>query len=106
MKRPAHLDFIRSLPCLVCGKGAVEAAHIRYADARAAKDITGMGTKSDDAWAIPLCTDHHRIQHTMGERRFWTQQKIDPIFVALALYRVSGDEESGNKIVRHAHFYS
>ena len=33
------------------------------------------------------------------ERRFWTQYDIDPIFVAMALYNVSGDHERGVKII-------
>lgn len=100
MKRPKHLDFIRELPCLLCpDTTTVEAAHIRYGDPRADKPITGIGIKPDDAFAIPLCGRHHREQHTRGERKFWEKHVIDPVFVALALFRVSGDHEAGCRIV-------
>lgn len=97
-----HLDFIRSLPCVCCMNNIeTEAAHIRFSDARAAKDNAGVGAKPDDSWTVPLCGDHHRIQHHMGsEKRFWAQYGIDPIFLAMALYRVSGDHERGLKVIQ------
>lgn len=101
MKRPKHLAFIRTLPCLCCGDNiTVEAAHVRYADARVGKPITGMGTKPDDAFCLPLCNSHHRQQHEVGnERVFWAKYGIDPILISLALFRVSGDHEVGEQIV-------
>ena len=48
VKLPKHLDFIRSLPCCVCGENtSVEAAHIRFVEPRAGKLITGMGIKPE-----------------------------------------------------------
>lgn len=103
MKREAHLNYIRGLPCTICGNPIeTEAAHIRFADARAGKPITGMGTKSDDLFALPLCNRHHAEQHQMGERQFWKRYAIDPIFVALALWSATGDHERGTKIVQAA----
>lgn len=101
IKSESHLAFVRTLPCVVCGNPhETEAAHVRYADPRAAKKITGMGTKPDDAFVIPLCSDEHREQHEVGEKLFWKQHApIDPVFVALALHRVSGDYEAGMQIV-------
>lgn len=96
-----HLQFIRELPCLCCLNSIeTEAAHVRMSDARAAKVNAGVGAKPDDCWTVPLCSDHHRIQHHMGsEARFWTQYGIDAVFVAMALYRVSGDHERALKII-------
>jgi hypothetical protein len=99
-----HLKFIRSLPCLVCADNTTtEAAHIRFADTRAAKRQTGMGEKPDDSWAVPLCGNHHRIQHTMNEREFWRSGGMDPILVALALWRISGDHAAGTIICEAVH---
>ena len=106
MKQPrihddAHLDFIRALPCLVCGDNtSTEAAHIRFGDLRVDKRPTGMGEKPSDCWVVPLCGDCHRIQHEMSERQFWADAGIDPILVAMALYRISGDHERGCRIVQ------
>lgn len=95
-----HLNFIRSLPCAICGNPIqTEAAHIRFGDARAAKPITDMGTKSGDEWTVPLCNEHHAEQHKFGERKWWNGVGRDPIFLAMALHRVSGDHEAGCKIV-------
>lgn len=102
-KSDKHLDFIRSLPCTICPNGIeTQAAHVRFADPRAAKPITGMGIKPDDAFTVPLCGRHHNEQHGGNEKHFWQRYGIDPIFVALALWRVSGDYEAGIKIVRTA----
>lgn len=97
-----HLDFIRSLPCLVCQNPIqTEAAHIRYGFTRAGKRPTGGAEKPDDDWTVPLCGDHHQTQHAEGELKFWGRIGIDPILVALALCRVSGDFERGEEIIRN-----
>lgn len=105
MKRPRiknekHLNFIRAIPCILCDDNTtVEAAHVKLADRRADKRECGKGEKPDDAFALPVCGRHHRLQHTMSERAFWEEAGIEPIFVCLALYRVSGDHEAGCRIV-------
>lgn len=108
MKRPrqhngSHLDFVRSLPCLICADNtSTEAAHIKYGDPRVAKRPAGFGEKSDDAFTVPMCGLHHRNQHKGNERIFWRDVGIDPIFIALALYRASGDHEAGEQIISSA----
>jgi hypothetical protein len=104
-----HLDFIRSLPCLKCGRAPCEAAHIRYSEARAAKDGPGMQAKPEDKWTVPLCREHHRGlggQHNSGEREWWIGIGIDPIPIASFLWGVSGDYVKGCKIIRHVYFHS
>jgi hypothetical protein len=70
MQRPwrdsRYLQWIRSLPCVVCGtERSVEAAHT---------GPHGLGQKSADSTAIPLCSRHHRTgndsYHKLGARRF------------------------------------
>jgi hypothetical protein len=107
-KRPrdhnkAHLDFIRSLPCLVSGQWPVEAAHIRFGDLSRGKRGVGISEKPDDKWTVPLAPLQHRDQHAHGdERAWWEARGIDPIAVALALWGASGDEEAGRLIVERA----
>jgi hypothetical protein len=97
----AHLRFIRSLPCLVTGARPVEAAHIRYADMRYGKRLTGTGEKPDDHWVVPLSPASHRDQHAAGDELAWWKSKgIDPLFVALALWRATGDEDVAEQIIR------
>ncbi len=98
-----HLDFVRSLPCIVCGDNtSTEAAHIRYGDPRVAKRRTGMGEKPHDRWTIPLCGEHHRLQHKQNENLFWFNARIDPILSALALWAVTGNHEAGEQICSRA----
>lgn len=102
-KNEAHLAYIRQLPCVVCGNNIeTEAAHVRYQELRAGKQMPGLGRKPDDAWAVPLCSQHHRDQHTMDERKFWRVAGIDPLPVAAFLWIATGNHELGEQIVRAA----
>ena len=63
---PIYLQWIRTLPCSVCRTTLnVEAAHT---------GAHGLGQKSPDCSAIPLCIRHHRTgadsYHRLGPRRF------------------------------------
>ena len=95
-----HLNFIRSLPCLICGNNIeTEACHVRMSDARIAKPESGLGRKPPDWFTVPMCGKHHREQHLKSERKWWENNNIDPILKALALYAVSGDYQQGLDIV-------
>jgi len=105
-KRPAHLAFIRRLPCAVCGvMFEVEAAHVRFNDAARGK-LQALGQKPDDRWTAPLCAYHHRTgpgaQHSGNERAFWEKQGIDVLALCERLFEVSGDVEGGTRIVMQA----
>lgn len=95
IKDSAHLDFIRQLPCLICGNDIqTEAAHVKMADPSIAKPMTG-GMKPHDMFTVPLCGEHHRAQHSTNERKWWLSKGIDPVKVALALFAESGNYERG-----------
>ena len=106
-RQPAipHLDFIRSLPCILCGcVNRTEAAHIRMACLKAGKRETGKGEKPSDFWTMPLCDMCHRTdknsQHNMNEADFWTYARIDPFAVAAWLFLASGNYDIGVQIVQ------
>jgi hypothetical protein len=106
-KRPrvesaAHLKFIRSLPCCVCGSRNVEAAHIRMASPVHGKRDTGIGQKADDRWTLPLCTAHHREQHEGSEAAFWAAKGIDPFMLALVLWGSTDDTEAAELAITRA----
>jgi len=87
IEHPAYLAYIRTLPCLVCGKSPSDAAHLRSAARRYGKRLTGMGEKPDDKWTLPLCRKDHTAQHRENELAWWAGQGIvDPFAVAKALY--------------------
>ena len=73
VRNPGYLRWIRSLPCVVCRTTyAVEAAHT---------GPHGLGQKSSDLSAIPLCGRHHRTAddsyHRLGPRRFAEVHQLD-----------------------------
>ena len=99
-----HLDFIRSLPCLLCAVQTypTEAAHVNYSDHKAGK-FNARGIKAGDNWTVPLCSEHHRGktgQHGRGERIWWETYGIDPINVASILWANSGDELICSQIIK------
>jgi hypothetical protein len=75
-RSPEYLAWIRTLGCVVCsrvsgGATAVEAAHTNVLGPR------GIGQKTSDFSAIPLCSGHHRDKpdsyHVLGEQVFFAQ---------------------------------
>jgi hypothetical protein len=104
-KRPrvedkAHLAFIRSLTCCICGKPGPDPAHIRSASAIYGKRETGKAEKASDRWTVPLCREHHEHQHNAGnELLWWASMYMDPFGLALALHAASGDDEIAEAIL-------
>jgi hypothetical protein len=85
----AYLVYVRSLPCSVSGcSGVSQAAHT---------GPHGLGTKSPDWSAIPLCASHHLWEydgsyHRMGRRGFEHRWKIDVDRITRRLVRDFLDE--------------
>jgi hypothetical protein len=76
-----YLQWIRTLPCLVCrATRNIEAAHT---------GPHGLGQKSPDSTAIPLCTRHHRIAddcyHKLGPGKFAQVHNLDIPGIVAAL---------------------
>ena len=77
----AHLEFVSSQPCLLCGRRPSDAHHLRFAQPRA------FGRRVSDEFAIPLCRTHHRVLHARGnEVAWWEELKLDPVAVARKLW--------------------
>jgi hypothetical protein len=77
-----HLRFVEQQPCLICGRSPSHAHHIRFAQSR------GVGLKVSDEFTVPLCAIHHQQNHATGnERQWWQEHKIDPLAVAMRLWR-------------------
>lgn len=85
----SHLKFVRGFECCIAGReghecgGKIEAAHVRNGT------DGGMGVKPSDSYAVPLCNEHHRLQHVWGETTFWATYKIDPLKLAAELWAKS-----------------
>lgn len=54
------LDFFRQAPCIVCSRGS-DPCHIRS---------RGSGGGDEEWNLIPLCREHHQVQHKIGWVRF------------------------------------
>lgn len=81
---PDYLAWIRTLPCVVCGRASgIEAAHTNALGPRR------MAQKTSDFSALPLCAMHHRSgpdsYHRLGEKHFATGHRVDLLEVALTL---------------------
>ena len=94
-----HLKAIRTLPCVVCGSSPCDAAHVRMSSAAHGKRPSGMGSKPDDSWTVPLCHEHHMEQHRIGELTFWFEVGISPFRLASLLYQVSPDIAAMRRII-------
>jgi hypothetical protein len=77
----AHLEFVSSQPCLLCGRRPSDAHHLRFAQPRA------LGRRVSDEFAVPLCRTHHRVLHSRGdEAEWWKSVKLDPVVAARQLW--------------------
>jgi hypothetical protein len=85
-----HCKFVASRPCIVCGRTPSEAHHIRFAQPRA------LGRKVSDEYTVPVCRLHHRELHGYGdEASWWAAVSIDPLPIALELWRSSHPQNQG-----------
>lgn len=64
-----YLDYIRQMPCKICGYPA-EPHHIRSTG-------DGLGQKPDDRRTIPLCRLHHAEAHAWGDKTFQERHDIN-----------------------------
>src|SRR5439155_1954218 len=72
LRDKAHLKFVASQPCLVCGRQPSDPHHLRFAQLRA------MCLKVSDEFTVPLCRGHHRqLHHAGNEIAWWNGLKID-----------------------------
>jgi ERF superfamily len=77
----AHLKFVSSQPCLVCGRSPADAHHLRFTQPRA------LGRKVSDEFTVPLCRTHHRDNHSFGDEiAWWGRRAIDPIATSRLLW--------------------
>ena len=84
LRDKAHLKFVASKPCLVCGRQPCDPHHLRFAQPRA------IGLKVSDEFTVPLCRGHHRQLHQAGnEVVWWENLKIKPLEIAKGLWEES-----------------
>jgi hypothetical protein len=81
LRDKAHLKFVASQPCLICGRSPADAHHLRFTQPRA------MGLKVSDEFTVPLCRAHHRDVHSFGDEvAWWERRAIDPLATSRVLW--------------------
>ena len=96
----AHLRWLKTLNCVVCGKPADDPHHLlRGVDNRP----KGMGRKNPDRWAIPSCRACHDDMHAAGDdEAFLAAQGIDGRSIAFALWACTGNTEIAERTILRA----
>lgn len=95
--RPLHRQFINALPCCVCGRPPPsDCAHLRISDAEHPGSGGGTAFKPPDRFCVPLCHPDHLREGTA----FWAELEADPMNLALRLWTVTGDIESGLRAIQ------
>ncbi len=90
LRDKAHLRFVASQPCLVCGRQPSDPHHLRFAQPRA------LGLKVSDEFTVPLCRGHHRQLHQAGnEVTWWENLNIKPLDIAKGLWEQTHLNSSG-----------
>lgn len=73
-KNGKYLSHVRGFGCLTCNSLQSDAHHLRIAQQ------SGMGTKVDDRYTVPLCRQCHMDLHALGDENLWWSLKgVDPI---------------------------
>ena len=81
LRDKAHLKFVASQPCLICGRQPSDPHHLRFAQPRA------IGRKVSDEFTVPLCRGHHRQLHQAGnEEVWWAARNITALAIAKDLW--------------------
>jgi hypothetical protein len=81
LRDKAHLMFVATQPCVICGRQPSQAHHLTFCQKR------GLSLKVSDEFTVPLCALHHDGLHRGGPERAWWQTKgIDPEPIASELW--------------------
>jgi hypothetical protein len=87
-RNKAHLRYVATQPCLICGRQPSDPHHLRFAQPRA------LGLNVSDEFTVPLCRGHHRQLHQAGnEVAWWDDLDVDALEIAKGLW----DETQGRK---------
>jgi hypothetical protein len=88
LRDKAHLKFVASQPCLICGRQPSDPHHLRFAQPRA------IGLKVSDEFTVPLCRGHYRQLHQAGNEVTWWQAfNINALAIAKDLWQQNHAKE-------------
>ena len=82
-RMPKYLEYIRTLPCVVCKTTYdIQAAHVRYIAP------SGIGITPPDSATVSLCQPCHAEQHSRGEEVWWKSKGLDPKEITEGLWDI------------------
>jgi len=89
----AHLKFVSTRPCLVCGRQPSDPHHLRFAQ------VPALGRKVSDEFTVPLCRSHHRDLHqSSNERNWWSGVGIEPMQIATQLWNETHNANGASEV--------
>jgi hypothetical protein len=59
--------------------------------------FNGTGIKPSDSRTLPLCYRCHHRQHTMSEKKFWSDLDIDPIKLCDICFDIYSNTKSAER---------
>ena len=68
-RSPTYRNWIVQQPCLKCGFGPCQAAHVALGE-------RGAGIKAPDTHCVPLCAPCHALEHQLGAESFLTNADL------------------------------
>ena len=84
-----HLELIRQLPCCIgCDHPGGDPHHLKNGTGE-----RGMGLRSTDKWAVPMCRAHHDEIERAGsknEQEWFKARGFKPLALAARLWIVTG----------------
>ena len=105
---PSHLDNLRQCPCCVCFASPRSDPH----HLKSGTGERGMGQRSTDKWAVPLCRHHHNEVEAAGTRRevsWFASFGVEPHELAMSLWMARGDIQRIKKLLKqpnHKEFFN
>jgi len=95
LRDKAHLKFVATQSCLVCGRQPSDPHHLRFTQPRA------IGLKVSDEFTVPLCRGHHRELHQAGnEPAWWEKLNIKPLEAAKGLWEQTHPKSAVAELVQ------
>ena len=99
-RMPKYLEYIRTLPCVVCKTTYdIQAAHVRYIAP------SGTGIKPPDSSTVSLCQPCHADQHSRGEEAWWKSKGLDPKEITEGLWDIFNFFENKGQAWANADIY-
>lgn len=95
----AHLNRVRELPCLICGADPAGDPH----HLKRVPGARGMGMKTPDRYAVPLCRPHHEAIEVVGDDVAWLGDRgFEALTIAHDLWEARKEPSAMRAVIHRA----